>query len=426
MKKYLAKISLHVNQPNMKKTIWIDGKGSTFLSSSIFHSYELYDMELYTFEKFDPTCIDFKDDLLENIHSTVRLGLDTLVRMCDMSDGSDYTDIPNLDSQKNDTCSEYSDSIRKEPSSIKKSNVSDNKNERKDVDVFSSDEDTMVKGKNRRGRKDKDDMFSSDDDSMIPSQVDVFASTLTFNKVLLNKDENNVAICSVCKEEPKLFRGNDEHYICQSCNKFQNSNIYCLNKQSLSCKACSDTFKTYNQLKEHVLRYFNLNDLCDNSSESCTANFADAESSLQESNSKTNFSLYGNLNRNKTCREDTDVCKEKPQGFYCTVCNKLFKQRGSLKTHQLIHENKRSFVCHVCNRGFIRKDYLQKHMYTHSPKKPFQCFYCEKQFSQKHHLKTHERSHHEEQKEGIEKTKEGEIKVEQESEFPIMVDYGIA
>ena len=54
---------------------------------------------------------------------------------------------------------------------------------------------------------------------------------------------------------------------------------------------------------------------------------------------------------------------EKP--FSCKICEKSFKERGSLNRHKLIHAGKKFFSCDICEKSFTQKGDLKKHKFIH-------------------------------------------------------------
>ena len=87
--------------------------------------------------------------------------------------------------------------------------------------------------------------------------------------------------------------------------------------------------------------------------------------------------------------------------FGCEKCGKLFKQRGHLQAHvEEIHETnleKRDFICSQCGRGFPSRRKLNYHLHhTHSDNKPKKqvCNICGKSFSRAklrpHQMRDHE------------------------------------
>ncbi|WAR17153.1 LOW QUALITY PROTEIN: ZN845-like protein [Mya arenaria] len=86
---------------------------------------------------------------------------------------------------------------------------------------------------------------------------------------------------------------------------------------------------------------------------------------------------------------------EKP--FQCTVCDRKFAQKGSMRSHMMIvhnivrhiriHTKEKPFQCTVCLRSFSQKESLKTHMKIHSEDKPFQCDICSRTFALKDYMK---------------------------------------
>jgi len=53
---------------------------------------------------------------------------------------------------------------------------------------------------------------------------------------------------------------------------------------------------------------------------------------------------------------------EKP--YECDVCEKRFRQSGSLKIHKRIHTNEKPFECHVCEKRYRSGSGLKYHVRT--------------------------------------------------------------
>ncbi|XP_061880620.1 zinc finger protein 287-like isoform X2 [Entelurus aequoreus] len=82
---------------------------------------------------------------------------------------------------------------------------------------------------------------------------------------------------------------------------------------------------------------------------------------------------------------------EKP--FKCSVCDKPFSRKRVLSQHMRTHTGERPFNCSVCDKNFAQKRALIQHMRTHTGEKPFKCSVCDKSFSQKSTLSKHSRTH---------------------------------
>ena len=79
----------------------------------------------------------------------------------------------------------------------------------------------------------------------------------------------------------------------------------------------------------------------------------------------------------------------------CDVCYKIFRTKGLLTQHMLVHNNIRRFVCDVCDKAFKQKAHLKTHKRLHTGEKPYTCTMpnCDRQFAQATNLKLHLRSH---------------------------------
>lgn len=151
---------------------------------------------------------------------------------------------------------------------------------------------------------------------------------------------------------------------------------------------------------------------------------------IQTSNSKTiNLENLMSNCKEEFSRMDTGKNNETDKYWKCkyATCNRLFKEKGNLKTHLRVHIGDKPFECtyldckmkfitqgnlkshlinHLgikpfrcdfegCKQSYINKARLEIHMRTHKGFKPFRCDYegCKKQFNEKGNLKTHMRCH---------------------------------
>jgi uncharacterized C2H2 Zn-finger protein len=82
-------------------------------------------------------------------------------------------------------------------------------------------------------------------------------------------------------------------------------------------------------------------------------------------------------------------------GAKCTQCSKIFKSEDHLQRHvKQIHKIEPSFICKICNKAFRRKSNLQSHERIHSGAKPFGCPKCDMHFRWESGLKNHLHSKH--------------------------------
>ncbi|XP_020298691.1 zinc finger protein 525-like [Pseudomyrmex gracilis] len=84
---------------------------------------------------------------------------------------------------------------------------------------------------------------------------------------------------------------------------------------------------------------------------------------------------------------------EKP--YRCQVCDKRFRRKQHLTSHEAVHSSLRPHICDKCDNTYKIKQHLSRHYkLRHSDsKKPYKCQVYEKRFSTKHNLTTHEAVH---------------------------------
>ena len=93
------------------------------------------------------------------------------------------------------------------------------------------------------------------------------------------------------------------------------------------------------------------------------------------------------LEEDKTTR----ICKAKT--FQCGECQKSFKKKHHLKTHEMIHTEERPYGCKTCGKRFKHHSHLKTHERIHSGEVPYECHTCKKRFNQVNNLIQHERIH---------------------------------
>ncbi|XP_057706676.1 zinc finger protein 391-like isoform X1 [Corythoichthys intestinalis] len=123
-------------------------------------------------------------------------------------------------------------------------------------------------------------------------------------------------------------------------------------------------------------------------SDDVTSHSSDTDTDEEEND----FDQNASESFNNSLKKDTQECGMR-KAFACTLCDKRFFQKTSLKNHQHTHTGEKPFACTLCDKRFYCKAYLELHQRTHSGKKPFPCSLCDKSFSWKHRLKKHIRTH---------------------------------
>lgn len=73
----------------------------------------------------------------------------------------------------------------------------------------------------------------------------------------------------------------------------------------------------------------------------------------------------------------------------CTVCERKFSCRDSLKRHMMVHTGERPYVCSVCSKSFTNTFNLKTHSRRHTQEKPYKCEICGCAFGYPGVLKNH-------------------------------------
>ncbi|XP_013890050.1 zinc finger protein 708 [Austrofundulus limnaeus] len=85
--------------------------------------------------------------------------------------------------------------------------------------------------------------------------------------------------------------------------------------------------------------------------------------------------------------------EKKQAAFPCRLCEKTFRTKACLKTHQLVHSDTRPFGCSACGKAFKTKHNLQAHRAVHLVEKPHKCSECGESFRNTISLQCHRSVH---------------------------------
>lgn len=89
-----------------------------------------------------------------------------------------------------------------------------------------------------------------------------------------------------------------------------------------------------------------------------------------------------------TAKEAHDILVD----ITCTLCEKVFSSRQTLKTHMNLHSDKK-YACDQCGKKFTFRGNLKSHQRSHSGERPFECHLCSKTFAFRNSLKEHIYTH---------------------------------
>ena len=173
------------------------------------------------------------------------------------------------------------------------------------------------------------------------------------------------------------LRGSGRHK-CTFCNKRFKSAYYVnvhiqnhLNKKEFKCTQCEKAFNTRNLLQTHLKVHLGVKK---HECKICGKKFL----------------RMWNVRRHAVVHNAT-------RKFQCKKCDRWFKSQGTLIIHEKWHHSEatvdKKLACDTCGKTFSRHGNLIRHVAIHLNKKEFQCTVCEKRFNIKDSLRIHMKSH---------------------------------
>lgn len=164
--------------------------------------------------------------------------------------------------------------------------------------------------------------------------------------------------CSICDKVFTARSNLDAHWLIHS------------GENPLLCPVCETSFANSDSLESHLechdisLPYFCV---------TCDKSFAN-RTELQKHvivHSVVHSSKYRILPKEFARSSKLFKTLNGQKQFCCSECPKMFKTKGDMLRHEIIHTGQKPFSCSVCNLSFNRKDKLTRHERLHSSDKVF-------------------------------------------------------
>ncbi|KAL4233986.1 hypothetical protein ACF0H5_005641 [Mactra antiquata] len=200
---------------------------------------------------------------------------------------------------------------------------------------------------------------------------------------------------------------------------------------SYLCQYCPEKFKSYYQLKSHMIKHKSFQVYKCVLTE-CGETFKDLDAFLEHTGTHSDnmtyrchqcskifsslyelgvhqytHSIYQNPSKSGPWHFQCNMCMNKyatPEALHhhmsttsheypCPHCQKNFTCERFLRKHLASHGTENQFECTVCKKSFKSEHYLKNHSLIHTGEKPFECETCGAAFNRKDKLKRHNLIH---------------------------------
>ncbi|XP_067650777.1 zinc finger protein 341-like isoform X2 [Haliotis asinina] len=169
---------------------------------------------------------------------------------------------------------------------------------------------------------------------------------------------------------------------------------------SYLCQYCPSKFKTYFQLKTHMVQH-KQQQVYKCVMKNCGCTFLDLDSFLEHTKTHEDEMSYRCHMCNKYFSSLYELGvhqyshslypnqgpKPGPRHFQCTKCMNKYSTPEALEHHMA--STTHSYACPHCDKVFACERYLRRHLPTHGTEGQFECSTCKKRFKTENYLKTH-------------------------------------
>ncbi len=205
------------------------------------------------------------------------------------------------------------------------------------------------------------------------------------------------------------FSGNSKIHKCQECD-FSTYRRASLTKHvhfvhekpghnyKCSYPGCSKAYIRANHLRRHVETHKNGNKFkCSDCSYSCNDpyNLKKHQLHMHTPGTSVNCGICGKTLKNHlSLPKHMKIHQDKKET--CATCQKMFRTKGEVKKHSVVHTKEKRFKCEICGALFGLSDNLWHHkkMVHDSKPKLWQCTKCDMSFFYRCYLKRHEEEKH--------------------------------
>ncbi|CAJ1073208.1 histone-lysine N-methyltransferase PRDM9 [Xyrichtys novacula] len=156
-------------------------------------------------------------------------------------------------------------------------------------------------------------------------------------------------------------------------------------KKKISCPTCLKTFRSSASRNAHQQTH-----------NGCSRRHRDNSSDGQNHRliQRADRKEAGLIHRSQSVTED--MKKEEQTGFSCSMCDRKFSSKLTLRRHLGVHEGIKPFTCQHCPYSSRLKASLRQHLRTHTGERPYRCAECAYASIDRSSLLRHRRTHSQE------------------------------
>lgn len=177
-----------------------------------------------------------------------------------------------------------------------------------------------------------------------------------------------------------------------------------LQTEPIQCEKCSKTFFRSQFHRRHMDKAHgikvneeqsvSLEFVCEECGKKCKTYWALRDHQLTHSTERPlKCSHCDKLFKNKqTLKIHEDIHNE--TNYICVICGLKLNTRRTLRMHMVVHSDQKQHKCDYCGNEYKRAKALKNHLILHTGLKPYSCDFCDRTFANGSNCRSHKKKAH--------------------------------